>query len=79
MGWDDALRSVTAAPAAAFGLSDYGTLENGKVANVVVWSGDPFDFMSAPEHVLIRGQEVSLKTRETELRDKYRTLPPRVP
>jgi imidazolonepropionase-like amidohydrolase len=79
MSWDDALRSVTAAPAAAFGLSDYGTLENGKVANVVVWSGDPFDFMSAPEHVLIRGQEVSLKTRETELRDKYRTLPPRVP
>jgi imidazolonepropionase-like amidohydrolase len=79
MKWDDALRSITAAPTAALGLSEYGTLENGKVANVIVWSGDPFDFSSAPDHVLIRGQEVSLKTRETELRDKYRTLPPRVP
>lgn len=77
MSWDDAIRSITAAPTAAFGLNDYGTLESGKVANVVVWSGDPFDFSSAPEHVLIRGQEMSLKTRETELRDKYRTLPPR--
>lgn len=76
MSWDDALRSITAAPTAAFGLNDYGTLESGKVANVVVWSGDPFDFASAPEHVLIRGQEISLKTRETELRDKYRRLPP---
>jgi len=79
MSWDDALRSITAAPAAAFGLGDYGTLEPGKVANVVVWSGDPFDFGSAAEHVYIRGQETSLRTRETELRDKYRALPPRTP
>ena len=48
----------------------------GKVADVVVWSGDPFEFSSAPEKVFIRGVETSLKTRETELRDRYRTLPP---
>jgi imidazolonepropionase-like amidohydrolase len=75
MSWNDALESMTAAPAAAFGLSDYGTLEPGKVANLVVWSGDPLDFSSAAERVYIKGQLMSLETRETELRDKYRKLP----
>jgi imidazolonepropionase-like amidohydrolase len=79
VSWDDALAAITAAPAAAFGLTDYGTLEPGKVANLVVWSGDPFDFASAAERVYIKGQLMSLRTRETELRDKYRTLPVKVP
>jgi imidazolonepropionase-like amidohydrolase len=76
MSWDDALRAITVVPAAAFGLSDYGTLEAGKVANVVIWSGDPFDFGSAAEKVFIRGKETSLRTREHDLRDRYQTLPP---
>ncbi|HEV8195749.1 MAG TPA: amidohydrolase family protein [Gemmatimonadales bacterium] len=76
MSWDDALKAITQNPATAFGLSDYGTLERGKVANLVVWSGDPFEFSSAAEKVYIRGVETSLRTRETELRDKYRKLPP---
>lgn len=75
LSWDDALKSVTQAPAAAFGLTDRGTLEAGKVANVVVWSGDPLDFAGAPEKVYIRGREVSLRTRETELLERYRRLP----
>jgi imidazolonepropionase-like amidohydrolase len=77
MSWDDALRAVTQLPATIFGLSDLGTLEAGKMANVVVWSGDPFEFSSAAETVIIRGRQIPLRTRETELRDKYRTLPPR--
>ncbi len=76
LSWDDALRSITAAPAAAFGLTGHGTLEAGKVANVVVWSGDPLDFASTAEKVYIRGREASLHTREHDLRDRYRTLPP---
>lgn len=76
VSWDDALKAVTAWPAETFGLSQYGTLEAGKVANVVVWSGDPFEFSSAAERVFIRGHETSLRTRENELRDRYRTLPP---
>jgi imidazolonepropionase-like amidohydrolase len=75
MSWDDALEAITAAPAAAFGLADYGTLQPGKVANLVVWSGDPFDFSSAAERVYIKGSLLSLETRETELRDKYRRVP----
>lgn len=76
VSWDDALKAVTLWPAEAFGLAQYGSLEAGKVANVVIWSGDPFEFSSAAEKVFIRGRETSLRTRENELRDRYRTLPP---
>jgi len=75
--WDAALRAITLEPAAALGLADrYGSLEVGKVANVVVWSGDPFEFSSRPEHVFIKGAEVPLTSRMTELFNRYRTLPP---
>ena len=50
-------------------------LEAGKVANVVVWSGDPLDFSGAADKVFIRGKDVSLRTRETELFERYRKLP----
>jgi imidazolonepropionase-like amidohydrolase len=76
MSWDDALRAITQLPAASFGMDEYGTLAPGKIANVVVWSGDPFDFASVAEKVYIRGTAASLHTREEELRDKYRILPP---
>jgi imidazolonepropionase-like amidohydrolase len=75
ISWDDALKAITQAPAAAFGLTDRGTLEAGKVANVVVWSGDPLDFAGAAEKVFIRGKDISLRTRETELLERYRKLP----
>jgi len=44
---DQALRWITANPAWALGLdSIIGTLEPGKMADVVVWSGDPFSVYS---------------------------------
>ena len=78
MTWDQALRAVTLSPAEAFGVADrYGALEAGKVANVVVWSGDPFEFSTVIEHVIIRGREIPLVSRQTELLDRYKTLPPK--
>jgi imidazolonepropionase-like amidohydrolase len=78
MTWDQALRAVTLAPAEVFGVADrYGSLEPGKVANVVVWSGDPFEFSTGVEHVFIRGKEIPLRSRQTELMERYRTLPPK--
>jgi imidazolonepropionase-like amidohydrolase len=77
LSWDEALRAVTLTPAEIYGLADrYGSLQPGRVANVVVWSGDPFEFSTRVEAVLIRGQVVPLTSRQTELRDRYRTLPP---
>ena len=77
MTWDQALRAVTLTPAQIFGVADrYGSLEASKVANVVVWSGDPFEFTTGVEHVLIRGKEIPLKSRQTELFERYKKLPP---
>src|SRR5438034_1186642 len=77
MTWNQALRAVTLSPAEIFGVADrYGSLEPGKVANVVVWSGDPFEFTTGVEHVLIRGKEIPLKSRQTELLERYKKLPP---
>jgi len=78
MTWEQALRAVTLTPAEVFGVADrYGSLEVGKVANVVVWSGDPFEFSTGIEHVYIRGKEIPLRSRQTELLERYKTLPPK--
>jgi imidazolonepropionase-like amidohydrolase len=77
MSWDDALRTVTLAPAEAARVADrYGSLEAGKVANVVVWSGDPLELSSRVEQLFIRGRPVPLVSRQTELLRRYRRVPP---
>jgi len=76
MTWDDALRAVTLAPAEIFGVSDrVGSLQPGREANVVVWSGDPFEFTTRVEHVFVRGREYTEKTRQDMLMERYKTLP----
>ena len=76
MTWDDALRAVTLAPAEIFGVADrVGSLQPGREGNVVVWSGDPFEFTTRVEHVLVRGHEYSDKTRQDLLMERYKTLP----
>jgi imidazolonepropionase-like amidohydrolase len=76
MTWDDALRAVTLAPAEFFGVSDrVGSLQAGREGNVVVWSGDPFEFTTRVEHVFVRGQEYHDRTRQDLLIDRYRNLP----
>jgi imidazolonepropionase-like amidohydrolase len=75
MDHDAAIRAITEAPADVFRLRGYGRLEPGAVANVVVWSGDPLQTSSAPEHVFVRGEEQPRATRQTLLLDRYRVLP----
>jgi imidazolonepropionase-like amidohydrolase len=78
MTWEQALRAVTLTPAEILGVSDrYGSLEAGKVANVVIWTGDPFEFSTGVEHVFIRGKDIPLRSRQTELLERYKTLPPK--
>jgi len=76
MTWDDALRAVTLTPAEVFGVADrVGSLQPGREGNVVVWSGDPFEFTTRVEHVLVRGREYNDKTRQDMLIERYRNLP----
>jgi imidazolonepropionase-like amidohydrolase len=72
---DAALAAVTRAPAQAFGLTGRGELRRGAPADLVVWSGDPFELSSRPLHVLVGGVEQTLQTRQTRLFERYRGVP----
>jgi len=76
MAYDDALRAVTLTPAELFGLSDrIGSLQTGREANLVVWSGDPFEFSTQAEHVFIRGRQVKEPSRQDLLIERYKPRP----
>lgn len=73
MDSDAALRAVTLEPAQILGVDDsHGTLEAGKAANVVVWSGDPFELTTSVEHVFIDGEEMPDDSRQKRLMRRYR-------
>ena len=68
----EGLRSIISAPAEIWGVSDRsGTLAAGKDGDIVIWDGDPLEPSSLATTVLIRGQETSLLTHQSELRDRY--------
>jgi imidazolonepropionase-like amidohydrolase len=72
---DAALQAVTLEPARVWGVADrLGSLEVGKDADVVVWSGDPFELTTGAERVFIAGREVPRETRQRQLLEKYRVL-----
>jgi len=75
LGWDAALRAVTLTVAEQFGVADrVGSLQPGRDANVVVWSGDPFEFATVAEHVFVKGRAVKRPSRQDELTEKYKRL-----
>ena len=77
MDWNAALRAITLTPAEVFGVADrVGSLQAGKFADVVVWSGDPFEFASQPERVYVRGVQTTTPSRQDLLEQRYKTLPP---
>jgi imidazolonepropionase-like amidohydrolase len=77
LSWDEALRAVTLTPAEVLGVANrIGSLQPGRDANIVVWSGDPFEFATRAEHVLIRGREVAQPSRQDQLMQRYKTYPP---
>ena len=77
MPWDAALRAITLTPAEVLGVANrVGSLQPGRDANLVVWSGDPFEFTTRAEHVFIRGKEIAQPSRQDELMQRYKTYPP---
>ena len=69
---DAALAAITAIPADIFGLgADRGRIETGQVADLVLWSGDPLEVTTVAEQVWIAGRAVEMRSRQTELRDRY--------
>jgi imidazolonepropionase-like amidohydrolase len=74
--YDEALKAVTIYPAEIFGVSDQvGTLETGKIANVIVTNGDPLELTTDVKFLFIKGQETSLDNRHLRLYEKYSNRP----
>jgi imidazolonepropionase-like amidohydrolase len=72
LGVDQALMAVTIIPAEIFGVADkYGSIEKGKVANLFIANGDPFETKTQIERVFIRGWDVPTESRQTLLFNEF--------
>jgi imidazolonepropionase-like amidohydrolase len=73
LGKDEALKSVTLYPAQILGIADrYGSIETGKVANIVVADGDILDPRTNIKYLFINGRLLPLTSRHTELYDAFK-------
>jgi imidazolonepropionase-like amidohydrolase len=73
---EDAYRAVSLSAAEIFGLgSRLGSLEEGKIADVIVADGDPLEVTTKVTMVFIGGKQVSLETRQKALYEKYANRP----
>jgi hypothetical protein len=67
-----ALAALTRNPAEIFGVADKnGSLARGRSADLVLWSGDPLEVTSLPDAVFVQGVPQAMRSRQTELRDRY--------
>ncbi len=73
---EEALRGITINPAKMFGVdNEYGSIEVGKVANVIVTTGDPIDIRSLIKEIFIRGERMKFDDRHTLEYEKFRARP----
>jgi imidazolonepropionase-like amidohydrolase len=69
----DALKAVTLYPAQILNVADrLGSIEVGKMANLVVTDGDLLEIRTKVRHLFIDGREVPLTSRHTELNDAFK-------
>ena len=65
--------ALTANPAGIFGLGkEYGRIAPGFAGDLVLWSGGPLEVTTVAEQVWIAGRPQPMRSRQTELRDRYR-------
>lgn len=70
--WEAALAALTRNPAEIFALGDQlGRIAPGMQADLVLWSGDPLEVTSLADAMWIAGEPQSMRSRQTELRDRY--------
>jgi imidazolonepropionase-like amidohydrolase len=74
------LAALTINVAKIFGVdAELGSLETGKQANLVIWSGDPLEVTEAAEQVFIEGEPIEMTSRQIQLRDRYLKRDPSKP
>lgn len=76
LGFDRALRSITIEPAKILGIDDrFGTLEAGKVADIVLYDGDPFEHATHVTYTILGGRIVYSRAEYLKLPFERRALP----
>ena len=72
LGKEEALKAVTINPAEIFGVADQiGSLETGKIANLIVTDGDPFETKTQIKHLFINGWQVPIDSRHIQLYEEF--------
>ena len=72
MSKEDALKCITLSAAEIFGVdARYGSLDRGKVANLIVTDGDPFEPKTNIEALYIRGKKIPMESRQTLLYEEF--------
>ena len=66
-----AIAAITSNPAKVFKLNYSGNIREGETANLVLWSGDPFELTTEAEMVIIAGEKIEMISRSLQLRDRY--------
>jgi imidazolonepropionase-like amidohydrolase len=70
--WDAALAALTRVPAQVLGISgELGSIAPGQRADLVLWSGDPLEVSTLAQQVWLDGEAQPMRSRQTELRDRY--------
>jgi imidazolonepropionase-like amidohydrolase len=70
---DEALKAVTLYPAQIMNLGDrLGSIEVGKIANLVVTDGDLLETRTHVRHLFIDGRQIPLTSRHTDLNDAFK-------
>jgi imidazolonepropionase-like amidohydrolase len=70
--WESGLAAITSTPADIFGLgATHGRIAVGRSADLVLWNGDPLEVTTLADQVWIAGRPLEMKSRQTELRDRY--------
>lgn len=74
--YEEGLKAVTLYPAQMFGLdAQLGTVETGKLANLIVTNGDPLDVTTEVRYLFIKGQLTSTDNKQKALYEKYLNRP----
>lgn len=72
LAWDAALAGLTSVPAEVFGIDGTrGHVAVGQAADLVLWTGDPLEVTTVAQQVWIGGKAIAMRSRQTELRDRY--------
>ncbi len=73
---DEAYKAISLNAAEIFGLGKrFGSIDEGKVADLIVTDGDPLEATTKVTQVFIDGKPVSLETRQKKLADRYAARP----